>query len=111
MEIEERSPWESWILSSGFQVPEAPLDKIAELAVSSYNLKEKSRKESFKDLRHCFILWWMKNRRSFDKYQTITSVSKLLGIHHATFIHYMTIRKKSVRFESNSSCLIDFLTS
>jgi hypothetical protein len=111
MNLEDKTPWEAWILLSGNALTNGPLDKIAELAVSSYNLKTKDRFEECMDRKHCFIMWWDKNRSRFIKYSTVTSLAKLLDMNHSTIIHHMRKRKKSFRFNDNVKCLVDFLTS
>jgi len=111
MNLEDKTPWEAWILLSGNKLPQGPLDRIAELAVSSYDLATKDRYEECMDRKHCFIMWWDQNRSKFHKYYTITKVGQLLNMHHATVIHHMKHRKKSFRFDGNTKCLRDFLTS
>lgn len=111
MNLEDKTPWEAWILLSGHTMTTGPLDKIAELAVSSYNLDTKGRYEECMDRKHCFIMWWDQNRSRFKKYYTVTSLAKLLKMNHSTIIHHMRYRKKSFRFDSNVKCLLDFLTS
>jgi len=111
MNLEDKTPWEAWIILSGQTMKNGPLDKIAELAISSYNLKTKDRHEEYMDRKHCFILWWDQNRSRFTKYYTVTSLAKLLDMNHATVIHHMRRRKKSFRFDGNVRCLLDFLTS
>ena len=111
MNLEDKGPWEAWILLSGNELNNDSFDKIAELAISSYDLKTKDRHEECMDRKHCFIMWWDQNRDKFNKYYTVTSLAKLLNINHATVIHHMRKRKKSFRFERNTKCLKDFLTS
>lgn len=111
MNLEDKTPWEAWILLSGNKLNDGPLDKIAELAVSSYNLTTKDRYEECMDKKHFFIIWWIQNRNKFYKYNTITKVARLLNIHHATVLHHIKHRKQSFRFEKNTRCLRDFLTS
>jgi hypothetical protein len=111
MNLEDKTPWEAWILLSGNKLIDGPLDKIAELAVSSYNLDTKGRYVECMDRKHCFIIWWDQNRSRFKKYYTITSLAKLLKMNHSTIIHHMRYRKKSFRFDGNVKCLLDFLTS
>jgi len=111
MDLEDKCPWEAWILLSGNKLNQNTLDRIAELAVSSYDLNTRDRHEEYMDKKHCFIMWWDQNRSKFVKYNTITKLSKLLGLNHATVIHYIRHRKQSFRFEGNTRCLRDFLTS
>lgn len=111
MNLEDKTPWEAWILLSNNKLTECSLDKLAELAVSSYQLKAKRRDEDCMDNKHFFILWWNKNKNRFYNYRTITSLSILLGMNHSTVIHHLRHRKKSFRFEENTKCLRDFLTS
>lgn len=111
MNLEDKTPWEAWILLSGNKLTEGPLDRVAELAVSSYNLNTRDRHEEYMDRKHCFIMWWNQNRGKFKIYYTITSLAKLLNMNHSTVIHHLRTRKKSFRFDENVKCLLDFLTS
>lgn len=101
--------WESWIMNQ--EGTSSHYDFLAELAVSSYNLKDKSRKEKPKDVLHFFVLWWSKYQSKFVKYNSKSAVAKLLDVHWATIIHYESKRKKSRRYESNTQCINDFLNS
>jgi hypothetical protein len=111
MDLQDKTPWEAWILLSGNRLSDMSLDKIAELAVSSYELATKDRHEECMDRKHCFIMWWDQNRSKFSKYNTVTKLGKLLNMHHATVIHHMRHRKESFRFNGNTRCLRDFLIS
>jgi hypothetical protein len=111
MNLEDKTPWEAWILLSGNKLNNDSLDKIAELAVSSYNLDTKDRYEECMDKKHCFIMWWDQNRGRFNKYTTVTSLGKLLGMKHCSVIHHLRHRKESFRFDKNTRCLKDFLIS
>jgi hypothetical protein len=111
MEETKESYWEAWIDNNTSNKSNTAYDKLAEIAVYSYNLRLKSRKEQIIDKRHCFVVWWSENKEMFNKYNTLQKVSKLLKIHHATTLHYLNTRKKSLRFKENVSCLLDTLTS
>ena len=112
MNLEDKTPWEAWILLSGNKLNNHySLDKIAELAVSSYDLSTKDRHEECMDRKHCFVMWWDQNRSKFSKYTTVTSLGKLLDMKHCSVIHHMRRRKQSFRFDKNTRCLRDFLTS
>lgn len=111
MNLEDKTPWEAWILLSGNNLNNDSLDKIAELAVSSYDLSTKDRYEECMDRKHCFIMWWSQNRSKFRKYKTITSLAILINMHHASVIHHLRHRKESFRFDLNTRCLKDFLIS
>lgn len=112
MNLEDKTPWEAWILLSGNSLNNHyTLDKIAELAVSSYDLATKDRSEEYMDRKHCFIMWWDQNKGKFKKYNTTTKLANLLGMKHCSVVHHKLHRKQSFRFEQNTRCLRDFLTS
>lgn len=112
MNLEDRTPWEAWILLSGNTLNNNDsLDKLAELAVSSYDLGTKDRSEECMDRKHCFIMWWDQNRSKFRKYNTTTKLGDLLNMKHCSIVHHKLHRKKSFRFELNTKCLRDFLIS
>lgn len=104
--------WAYWIKEKEEESKYSKIyDRIAELAVSSYELTSKERYEYRIDEKHCFVIWWYDNKNRFKKYHTITALSKLLKINHSTLIHYMNHRKKSFRYDENTRCLNDFLNS
>lgn len=111
MKETEQSYWEYWIQNNTTSIKYTNYDKIAEMAIYSYFLSVRSRKEHLIDKKHCFIIWWGENRNKFKKYSSLQKISKPLNIHHATTLHYLNTRKKSPRFNENVSCLLDFLTS
>jgi hypothetical protein len=111
MEETEESYWEAWIENNTTNKGKTTYDKIAEMAVYSYGLSERSRKEVLMDKKHCFIIWWGLNREKFKSYNSLEKIAALLNIHHATVMHHLYSRKKSLRFNENVSCLLDFLTS
>lgn len=86
-------------------------DAVIELAVSSYELNVKGRREALIDNRHYLVSWWSKNIKKFRKYKTITSMGKLLNLHHSTIIHLQRNRTPSLRFKENVECIKDFLNS
>jgi hypothetical protein len=111
MEEIEKSHWEAWIRNHTPNASNTPYDKIAEMAVYSYGLSERSRKEHLVDQKHYFIIWWGLNRGKFQNYNSLEKIGKLLNINHTSVIHHLYSRKKSPRFKENVSCLLDFLTS
>lgn len=86
-------------------------DFLAELTISSYDLKNKSRKEKQKDLIHFFILWWTEHQSKFIKYNSKSDFADSIGIDRTTIIHYQNRRKKSKLYEYNTRCINDFLNS
>lgn len=86
-------------------------DKIAELAVSSYNLDEKTRYIEHMDQVNFFILWWQKNKGKFNTYFTASAIGRLLKKDHATVLHHCRHRKPSINYKENTSCIKDFLES
>lgn len=111
MKENEKSHWEYWIQNNAISVKYTSYDKIAEMAVDSYGLSKKNRKEHLADKRHCFVIWWGLNRDKFQKYSSLEKIGILLNVNHTSVIHYLYKRKKSLRFDENASCLLDFLTS
>lgn len=101
--------WEHWIMNQ--EGVSTHYDFLAELAVSSYNLKDKSRKEKPKDLLHFFVNWWTDNQKKFVKYNSKQDLADFLGIDRTTIIHYQKRRKKSKLYEYNTRCIDDFLNS
>lgn len=86
-------------------------DAVIELAVSSYGLSKRDRRELMIDNKHYLVTWWTKNIEKFEKYKTITSLGVLLKLHHATVIHLQKHRKPSLRYLENVECIKDFLNS
>ena len=86
-------------------------DAIIELAVSSYELNTRNRKEIMIDNKHYLVTWWSKNIKKFRKYKTITSLGELLNLHHATVNHLQKHRKPSLNYKENIECIKDFLNS
>jgi len=86
-------------------------DLVAELAVSSYNLDVKGRKEKMIDMKQCLVKWWEGNNKKFYKYRSMTNISKLLKCHHTTVNHLQKHRIPSLRYNENTECIKDFLTS
>lgn len=111
MEENEKSYWEYWIENNTISIKYTPYDKIAEMAVYSYGLSNRSRKQDLIDKKHYFVIWWGLNREKFKTYNSLQKIATLLNIHHATVMHYLYSRKKSSKFNDNTSCLLDFLTS
>jgi hypothetical protein len=101
--------WQHWIMNE--QGTASHYDFLADLTISSYNLKDKSRKEKQKDLLHCFITWWTDNQNKFIKYNKIIDFANSLGLDRTTIIHYQKRRKKSKLYEYNTLCIKDFLNS
>lgn len=86
-------------------------DAIIELAVSSYQLNTRNRKEIMIDNKHYLVTWWAENIDRFKKYKTLMSLGDLLKVHHATINHLQKHRKPSLRYEENVECIKDFLNS
>ncbi len=84
-------------------------DISLELAVCTFNLDMKGRKEEFIDMKHFLVKWWDKNRKKFIKYKTMTSVSELMMVHHSTINHLQKHRKKSLRYDENIKFIKEFL--
>lgn len=107
--------WEHWLSvndwSSDNSGIESMHDKLLELAIDSYDIRSKSRKMERIDVKHFLVLWWIKNKRQFRKYRTMSALAKLLNVDHATINHYEKHRKKSRLFNDNTQCINDFLES
>ncbi len=86
-------------------------DVILELAVSSYDLDVRSKKEERVDNKHYLIYWWTENIEKFQRYKTLSSIASLLKVHHASINHLQKHRVPSLRFEDNVECIKDFLNS
>jgi len=90
---------------------ETEYDVILELAVSSYDLDLRSRKEGVVDNRHYLVKWWTENIEKFQRYKTLDSLAKTLKLHHSSINHLQKHRIPSLRFEENVECIKDFLNS
>jgi chromosomal replication initiation ATPase DnaA len=101
--------WLEWINRS--EGKSSSYDTLAELAVSSYMLKSRSRKAELKDQVFCFIHWWMENKKKMVKYNSTIALGALLGRDHSTVIHYIHKRKPTLLYEHNVRCIRDFLYS
>lgn len=86
-------------------------DVVLELAVSSYDLDVRSKKEKRVDNKHYLIEWWTGNIEKFQKYKTLLSIASLLKVHHASINHLQKHRVPSLRFDENVECIKDFLNS
>lgn len=86
-------------------------DVVLELAVSSYDLDVRSKKEKRVDNKHYLIEWWTGNIEKFQKYKTLSSIASLLKVHHASINHLQKHRVPSLRFDENVECIKDFLNS
>jgi dsDNA-binding SOS-regulon protein len=101
--------WEDWLMNNGHIKGVTAYDKIMELAVSSYDMTSKSRKQYKMDIKHYLVLWWVENKEEFLAYNSTIAVGKLLDIDHSTVIHFMYHRKKTINYEKNVECIKDFL--
>jgi chromosomal replication initiation ATPase DnaA len=113
LNLHKESPWASWITRAD---PDAfkdlsDYDKICEMVVHSYNLTHKNRKMDLIDQRQFFIFWWKENERRMKKYNTYTAIARLLKQDHATILHLLRKRKKSLDYDDNVACIKDFLES
>jgi hypothetical protein len=86
-------------------------DRLLEMAIDSYGIRDKNRKMEIIDRKHFLVLWWKKNQDLLNKYNTMTSLARLININHATVNHYEKHRKKSRLFNENTDCIRDFLNS
>ncbi len=69
---------------------ETEYDFVIELAVSSYDLDQRSRKETAVDNKHCLVMWWTKNKDKFMKYKTLESMGYLDLMRKLTKDHSIT---------------------
>lgn len=81
--------WEDWLLNNGHVKGVTAYDKLMELAVSSYDMTSKSRKQNRMDMKHYLVLWWVENKEEFSTYNSTIALGKLLGTDHSTVIHFM----------------------
>ncbi len=114
--VAEMTPWEFWIFQhfAGVEPNKSitTYDLLCELAVSSYNLKAKTRAQDDKDRVHYLLMWWMKRKVAMKKYRTTQQIAGLLNQHYSTVLYYVNgHRKKSSRFDENVKCIKDFLKS
>jgi hypothetical protein len=86
-------------------------DRLLEMAIDSYGIRDKNRKMEIIDRKHFLVLWWKKNQDYLNKYNTMTSLARLINVNHATINHYDKHRKKSRLFNDNTDCIRDFLNS
>lgn len=101
--------WEDWLVNNGYAKGPTSYDKLIEMAVYLYNIRNKSRKIDLMDRKQFLVLWWKKNQDMFNTYRTMTSLAELTGFDHATINHHEKHRKKSRDYEVNTSCIKDFL--
>lgn len=101
--------WEDWLVNNGHIEGSTLHDRLLEMAVNSYDIRKKSRKEYLMDRKQFLVLWWKKNQDMFYTYRTMTSLAELTGFDHSTINHHEKHRKKSRDYEVNTSCIKDFL--
>jgi hypothetical protein len=103
--------WEWWIINSQNEIKYSRYDFLCELAISSYKLDKKSRKSELKDTVQFFLLWWEKNKKKMNRYNTYTSIGILMKIDHSTVLHHLRKRKPTAMYTENTRCINDFLNS
>jgi hypothetical protein len=103
--------WVEWIDRATYEHTMSVYDKLAELAVSSYDLSRKCRKAELKDQCQYFLKWWDANRSRMVKYKTYVEISELLKKNHTTAVHAVHHRKPTLSYDENVQCLRDFLRS
>jgi len=86
-------------------------DVLLELAVCTFDLDIKGRKENIIDMKHFIVKWWDKNNNKFLRYKTMTSVSELMKVHHSTVNHLQKHRKKSLSYSENIKNIRQFLNN
>jgi len=101
--------WEDWLVNNGHLKGSSVYDRLLEMVVDSYDIRNKSRKQDHADRKHFVVLWWKKNQDRLNTYYTMTSLAELIGCDHATINHYEKHRKKSRVYEINIECIKDFL--
>jgi maltooligosyltrehalose synthase len=101
--------WEDWLVNNGHIKGSTVYDRLLEMAVNSYDIRNKSRNQKLVDRKHFLVLWWKKHQDKLNTYRTMTSLSELIGFDHATVNHYEKHRKKSRDYEMNIECIKDFL--
>jgi hypothetical protein len=103
--------WEDWLLNNGHSNDKSAHDRLLEMAIDSYGIRNKHRKMELIDRKHFLVLWWKKNKDHLNKYNTMTSLARLIQLNHSTINHYEKHRKKSRLFNENTDCIRDFLNS
>jgi hypothetical protein len=101
--------WEDWLVNNGHMRGTTIHDRLLEMAVDSYGIRNKSRKMDLMDKKQFIVLWWKKNQDMFNDYHTMTALAHLTGFDHATINHHEKHRKKSKNYVMNTSCIKDFL--
>ena len=86
-------------------------DISLELAVCTFNLDVKGRKENVVDMKHFLVKWWDKNRKNFKRYKTMSSVANTMNVHHSTVNHLQKHRKKSLGYDENIRFIKEFLNN
>jgi hypothetical protein len=99
--------WLEWMARADGKT--SSYDKLAELAVSSYNLDAKSRKAERVDRLQCFIRWWFSERNKMIKYKTYEQIAALVGKDHSNIVHHIHYRKQTALYDRNTRCIRDFL--
>lgn len=102
--------WENWIRNNSKE-KDIYYDKMLEMVIDSYDLRNRTRKMGQKDRMQFVIVWWLKNKTKFTKYDTVVKVAKLFEVDHATIIHHYTRRKSSRLYEEETKCIKDFIES
>jgi hypothetical protein len=103
--------WNEWIDRHMYEGTLSAYDKLAELAVSSYNLSQKNRKAELKDKCQYFFKWWDANKKYMRKYTTYERIAELVKKDHTTVVHALHYRKPTLSYDENVQCLRDFLRS
>lgn len=101
--------WEDWLINNDHLEGPSVQDRILEMTVRAYDIRNKTRKQDYADRKHFVVLWWKKNKHMLKEYRTMTSLAQLIGCDHATINHYEKHRKKSKDYEINIECIKDFL--
>lgn len=101
--------WEDWLVDNGHIDGATRYDRLLEMAVNTYGLKKKSRKQDLMDKKQFIVLWWKKNKDKLYTYKTMMAIGDLMGSDHSTINHHEKHRKKSRDYELNTSCIKDFL--
>ena len=122
-ELDLATPWENWIIRQNYSNrglvfgKKTQYDMIVDLAISSYTLNERTRKSDHLDRKHFFYLWWYANKGKMSSYNTLAHIADVIGEDHSNVIHYVGTngtngkRKKTGKFNENTSCIKDFLES
>ena len=105
----EDQAWMSWMKRNGHIKEITCYDYVLELAVRSYNLNKKSRKQELKDKVQFTLTWWHINKKCFNKYKSVTKVGQLFNMHHTNIVHHYKHRKKSSVWDKSTECISDFL--